>query len=289
MAVYYALIMLSVCLFGGCFSLGDVYRRIQGSSLRVSMQFSLAGSLAGLAVLTAVNGFKVECTPFTLLMAVLTAVNGFAFTFCSFRALEHINLSLYSLFSMLGGMLLPFLQGILFYGEPLTVAKAVCLVLITASLALTVEKGERKNGAVYYSGIFVLNGMSGVLSKWFAEADFPKTGATGYTNLTSLCSVVIAAVLLLTVFRKSAADPPLSLAGAAMGAVHGVLNRAANLVLVIALTHVDASVQYPLVTGGVMIVSTLLCFFTENKPSRREIVSVFVAFIGLLLLFAIPI
>lgn len=45
---------------------------------------------------------------------------------------------------MFGGMVLPFLQGILFYGEKITVAKAVCFLFITVALVLTVEKGERK-------------------------------------------------------------------------------------------------------------------------------------------------
>ena len=69
-----------------------------------------------------------------------------------------------------------------------------------------------------------------------------------------------------------------------------VIGRSAILmILVIALAHVDASVQYPMVTGGVMIVSTLISFFGEDKPSKKELLSILVAFIGLTLLFVIPI
>ena len=287
--MYYALIILSVVMFGGCFALNDAYRKIRGSSIKISLQFSLVGSLAGLVVLMLANGFQLECTPFTLIMAILASINGFAFTFCSFKALDRINLSLYSLFSMLGGMVLPFLQGIVFYGEDLTIAKVVCFVFITVALRLTVEKDERKKGTFYYLCIFVLNGMSGVLSKIFAEADFAKTSATGYTNLMSICSVVISAVLLLTVFRKKSENEPSGWAGTAVGAAAGVISKVANLILVIALAHVDASVQYPMVTGGVMIVSTLICFFGKNKPSKKEVLSIITAFVGLLLLFALPI
>jgi len=69
----------------------------------------------------------------------------------------------------------------------------------------------------------------------------------------------------------------------------GIVEKLANLILVIALSHVDASVQYPMVTGGVMIVSTVICLFGKNKPSKNEIISVFVSFVGLLALFAIPV
>lgn len=287
--MYYALILVSVVMFGGCFALNDAYRKIRGSNLKISLQFSLVGSLAGLAVLLAVNKFRLEFTPFTLIMAILTCAVGFGFTFCSFKALGAINLSLYSLFSMLGGMVLPFVQGIVFYNESMSLAKAVCLVLICAALVLTVERGERKRGTVYYIGIFVLNGMSGVLSKLFASAPFSKTSAAGYSVLTALCTVVISAILLLLFFGKKDETPKQSLPDIGLGAAYGAFNRVANFLLVTALAHVDASVQYPLVTGGVMIVSTLICFFGKNKPSKKELLSVIIAFIGMLALFFIPI
>jgi hypothetical protein len=44
-----------------------------------------------------------------------------------------------------------------------------------------------------------------------------------------------------------------------------------------------------MVTGGVMIVSTLICFFGKNKPKKKELISVGLAFIGLLILFLLPI
>lgn len=44
-----------------------------------------------------------------------------------------------------------------------------------------------------------------------------------------------------------------------------------------------------MVTGGVMIVSTLICFFGKSKPSRKELLSVVVAFAAMLALFLIPV
>jgi len=72
-----------------------------------------------------------------------------------------------------------------------------------------------------------------------------------------------------------------------VSSLNGAIERFANFLLVIALVHLDASVQYPLVTGGVIIVSTLISFFGHNKPSKKEILSVLMAFVGLLSLFLI--
>jgi len=288
--MYYGLIFVSVAMFGGCFALNDVYRKKRGSSIKISMEASFIGSLAGLICLLIINKFQLEYTFFTLIIGLVTAVNAIAFTFFSFKALDTINLSLFSLFSMLGGMLLPFMQGIIFYDEKITVAKAVCVILIFIALSLTVTKGKKNKGYVYYAGVFVLNGMSGVLSKLFNELPYPKTSAAGYTLWICICTVVLSgAAWLVSSRKKTPHEPKLTLSTVTVGAANGIMNKMANFLLVIALMHVDASVQYPAVTGGVMIVSTLICFFGERKPSKKEIISVIFAFMGTLALFVIPI
>jgi len=287
--MYYLLIVLSVVMFGVNFAIQDGYRKIRGSSLKISLEFALIGGLCAVVVLLIANGFKVEFTWFTLLISLATTVIGIGYTFCSFRALGLINLSLYSLFSMLGGMLLPFLQGIVVYGEGMTVAKAVCLAFITVALILTVEKGDKKRGVIYYVGVFVLNGLSGVFSKIFTESTLPKASPTGYSLLSAICSVVLSLSLLLLFFRKSNDHSKIGVKDSALAVTGGTINKVANLLLVVALLHVEASVQYPMVTGGVMIVSTLICFLQGQKPSKRELASVTLAFIGMLALFVIPI
>ena len=293
--MYYGLILISVVMFGGCFAFKDLYRKRRGSSFFISMECNVFGSLSGLIVLLIANGIKFEFTPFTLLIALLTAANSVGFSFFSFRALDSINLSLFSLFSMLGGMLLPSAVGILFFGEGMTLAKGVCYLLILIALVLTVEKGEKKGGVIYYAGVFVLNGMSGVLSKIYEAAPFEKASAAGFSILAALVSVLLSGILwvaLLVKKKRSAEIPseqkPLTLCTVGIGALSGAINKAANLLLLIALFHVDASVQYPMVTGGVMIVSTAIAFFSDNKPKRKDVLSIGVAFLGMLALFLIP-
>ena len=286
-------------MFSGGFALQDLYRKTRGDGLKISMESACIGSVAGLIVLLIINGFFFEFTPFTLVMAALSALNGMAFTFVSFKALGVINLSLFSLFAMLGGMLLPFFQGIFFFGEGFTVAKAVCLVLVCAALFATVKKGEGSRGAIYYIGVFFFNGMSGVLSKIFTAGEFPKASAAGYSIwisvMTALLSGAVWAFLALRTGNAGAKSEVLHtkkkgfVKAIGIGSAQGAINRVANFLLVIALLHVDNSVQYPMGAGGTMIVSTLLDFFGEKKPGKREIISVSLAFLGMLALFLIPV
>lgn len=299
--MYYSLIMLSVVMFGSTFALKDVYRKQRGGGLKISLEFSFIGAIAGLVVLTAINGFSLQFTWFSLLMATLVSLNNLAFSFCSFKALGIINLSMYSLFSMLGGMLLPFLQGILFFHEEFTVSKAVCLAFICASLLLTLKKdGGKRSGRIYYALVFVFNGLSGVLAKIFQAAPTAwKTmpsgeavTATGYSVLSALTTLVLTGALLLTLFRGKPYEKEQSrrgiVIGTVIGFVSGPINRLANWILQLSLDFVETSVQYPMVTGGTIIVSTVICFFTKSRPTVREVVSVVLAFVGLSALFVLP-
>ena len=243
--------------------------------------FSLVNSLAGLFCLLVTSGFRLDFTPFTLVMAVLTAMNAIGYTFCSLKAFEHINLSLYSIFAMLGGMLLPFVVGIVFYDESLTVGKSIALILIAAALAFTVKRGEKKNGTIYYVGVFVLNGMSGVLAKIFQSAPYEKTDAASYSIWSALVCAVISAFVLLAI-RKSVKKP--SAKAIALSSGFGAINKIANYMLLVALAVLPASVQYPFVTGGTMIVSTAIALISRQKPSWKELVSVGLSFVGVLIL-----
>lgn len=265
-------------MFGFQFFFNGKYEQKNGSALAESMLFIFGGSLAGLVVLLAINKFAFEFTTYTLLWSALTALNMMACLFCSMKSLTFINLSLYSIFSMLGGMVLPFVAGLAFYGEKMTVGKAICFVFITLALAFTFKKGDSKKGVIYYIGIFVFNGLSGVLSKAFQESPYEKTSEAGYSVLSAAVTVVISGIILLAVKNKLKKPAKGSLA---LIAGYGIFNKVANYLLLLSLANLPASTQYPMVTGGVMIVSTVLGCFTDKKPSKKELVSVALSFLGI--------
>lgn len=279
--LYYGLLTAAVTMFSFQFLFNRIFEKEYGNSLRAMFVFSAGSSLVGLLGLLIINGFKVEYTHFSLLMAFFAALDSIGYTYFSLKALGRINLSLYSMFAMLGGMILPSLTGIVFYNEELTLGKGICYALLLLSLLMTVKKGEKKSGYVYYMGVFMLNGMSGVLSTVFSNAPYEKTSDAGYSVLIAATALVICLVFLP--FIKGDGKRLTKKAVLSMGG-YGVLCRLGNYLLLIALAHIPASAQYPFVTGGVMIISTVISLFTKNKPSKREIIGVAVAFAALLIL-----
>lgn len=279
--LYYGVLLAAVTMFSFQFLFNGIFEKEYGNSLRAMFVFSAGSSLVGFVILFIINGFKFEFTWFSLLMAFFAALDSIGYTYFSLKSLGRINLSLYSMFSMLGGMILPSVVGILFYNEELTVGKGICYALLMLSLLLSSKKGEKKSGYFYYMGVFVLNGMSGVLSTIFQNAPYEKTSAAGYSMLISLLALVIC--LLFLPFVKGSTEKLTKKALVSMGG-YGVLCRVGNYLLLIALAHLPASAQYPFVTGGVMIISTIISLFTKNKPSKREITGVAISFAALIIL-----
>ena len=284
--MYYLVISAAVTMFGVQFFFNERYTRTEGAGLRAVLRFTLCANAAGAVILSAValvqNGFHPEFPAlYTLGVAAAATVNGLLYNLCSCRALSRINLSLYSVFSMLGGMTLPFISGFLFFNETLTRGKLVCFLFIAAALAFTVQKDNKRGGWCYYIGIFVCNGMSGVLTKTYQYFDFPKNRDAVY-SATLACLMALSAAVWLLLSKKDGTKPALKPAGFAAG--YGILSTVANFLLLISLSHIPASAQYPFVTGGVMIVSTLLCCLTPNKPKKKDLAAVALAFMGILAL-----
>ena len=279
--MYYGLMTISVIMFGTTFLFKRKYKEEMGSGADATFISTLIAGVIGLITFLIITKAQFDFTPFTFLMAFLASLNGILFSFCSLKAFDSINLSLYSVFSMLGGMMLPFLHGMIFYNEPLTSGKAVCVIFIVFALLITIEKGKKKGGFIYYAGVFVLNGMSGVISKIHQSSSFPITNSEAYSIWISIINIVLSVIVLLII--KNKLKKP-SVAAILYSAGSGILNRIANYLLLIVLTVLPSSVQYPFVTGGTMIVSTFFSAVTGQKPSWRELLSVALSFIGIMAL-----
>ena len=275
----YTFVGIAVVMFGFVFLFNSQYEKLSGNSVRAILTFTAGSYSVGFLILLIINKFRIEFTLFSILVAICMAVNLLLYNFCSINALGKINLSLYSVFAMLGGMALPFVAGIVFFNEELTLGKTICFVTIALSLFLTVEKGNKKGGYIYYAGVFIFNGMSGVISKFYSTANFNKASEAGYSVQIALCAVVMCLILLA--FNKDE-KIKFSIKSAGCIAGNGTLSNIGNFLLLLGLQKLPASAQYPFVTGGVMIVSTIICFFTPNKPKKREIAAVALSFAGIL-------
>lgn len=281
---YYALVTAAVVMFSFQFLLNEQYEKESGTALTSVFKFSLGTSAAGFIILFIMNGCRIEFTPFSLAVAAVAVIDNLLYTVCSIRALSKINLSLFSIFAMLGGMAIPFAAGILFFDEEMTLGKGLCFLLIAVSLFFTLQKDENKKGYIYYAGVFITNGMSGVITKFYSAFDCVKASDGGYSVQKALLTLIVSGIILIFIKGDKSLPKPKSLF---CTAGYGIICNVANYLLLLSLAHLPASAQYPFVTGGVMIVSTIICAFTPNKPNKKEIAAVVLSFTGILCLVLI--
>lgn len=280
--LHYSLVIIATVMFAVQFLFNQKFQQGYGSDTKATLVFSLYKSAVASIIMLVISGFKISITPFSVLLAFISAVSGILMLYFSLKAFSVANLSVYSVFSMLGGMILPFLLGVCFYNEELSPLKIACCVLIVLAVLLNIQKGENgKKALLYYMAVFVLNGMAGVISKIHQSSGYPITDSTGFTFLINIISVIICAIWLLVKYKKI---PIVKGKNLLYSSGYGVLNGVGNLFLLIALSNLPASVQYPLVTGGVMVFSTFISVLQKEKLSKKDYIATAVSFVASVLI-----
>ncbi len=279
---YYLLVSAATVLFALQFLFNQKFEEERGNSLKSALEFTLYKSIVIVVMMLIISGFRITITLFSVILAIIYAVACILMTYFSMKAFAVANLSVYSVFSMLGGMLLPFLAGVGFYNEELTAFKIVCCLLIIVSVLLNLKGGKQsKTAFLYYMAVFILNGSVGVISKIHQSSELPHTDSTGFMLLTSVVSIIISALWLLVQHKKIPLIKGKSL-GFAAG--YGIFNGVGNWLLLISLVNLPASVQYPLVTGGVMVFSTIISMIRKEKLAKTDYIAAAISFVASVLM-----
>ena len=285
--IEYIFLAISAFLFALMFLFNKGFQKSRGSGFDTVLTFSaytsfasmllmlllcLIGSLTGLSFL---SSFTLEFSWFSLLIAFWGAAGTVGYSFFAIKSLGIANLSLFSIFAMLGGMLLPSVTGILFFGEDLTLPKIGCYLLIIVAVSMTFDGGKQNKKALfYYFGVFVLNGMSGVVSTVHQRNTAMAVNSTSFMVLKGGVCAVICVIWFLIQFKRF---PTMKIRECGNISAYALCNGMGNLLLLIALLTVDGSVQFPIITGGTMFFSTVVSMAIGEKPKVKTIIASLVA------------
>ena len=236
--LYTLLVFVSVVFLALQFSVNKAYQKRYGAGIVASLTFtSLSGLLTAL-LFFCVNGFSLHVTPISLLYGCGIAVLCLTYNLIGFRIFTMGSLSIYTLFLMLGGMILPYFYGVLALNEPVTVARIMGLVILILSLLFPLLDARENGGSgktkllPFFSLcvlVFFLNGGVSILSKAHQTTTYPTVGTTDFVILTNGINGILSALSLgiVTLCKRRAkpipAVPPtkrwlvlmLALAGAA--------------------------------------------------------------------------
>ena len=291
----YFLIFLAV----GCFALQFIFTKIYSKSVEQNFETALTmlflTGIFGAALYFVINGFSLRFSTTSVWLAIVFAVVMIPYYTLSFKALTLGSVAIYSTFMMLGGMLLPFVYGTVWLHEPLSWGKAVgCALLCACIVAQGVsqkkaEDGKNKGNTLFFLlclCIFIVNGLTGVIAK--AHQTRPAAVDEVSFIVLSCLFTALLSLFLLSVrlcFKRQGALLSVKTVckGKALGIVFllGAAMHTGNFLILIAAASIPASVQFPLISGGTILLSALLALLLfKEKPPKKEWLCILSAFLS---------
>lgn len=307
--MYYAMLIGASFLFGSQFMVTKAFEKNYGKTVRASLSFSLLYSLFAGVIFFIIklisSGTVFNLNPFSLCMAFGLSLVNILSSAIGIKTLALGDIAVYSLFLMLGGMIVPFFAGIVFLKESVSVCNLIGVAIMIIALCLPVFFGKKNKNAekaqtdgdtkkktsvffyVLCVLLFILNGLSSTLSKFNSVKEGAALGAefTFYTYGIQFV-ISLAAFALTTASGKSdktqneEKQPGILFRPVAIGcgAAFGAVNGTAFLMSSVAAEHVVAVAQYPLITGATILFSSLLAFlFYREKPTALQLVQIVIS------------
>lgn len=312
---YYLLVLLAVIGLAVNFSLTKIYQNRTGTGLRLSVLFNIICGAFTAVVFFFINGFmngfdSFPFTPFSLLMACLMTLFCGTYSLLGFKIISMGNIAVYTLFLMLGGMTLPYFYGLIFLNEAETqtslifpdgsamIFRVIGLLVMVAAIILSGLGDKNQNGKktsrlffLLCAIVFCLNGCVSITSKIHqldVNADRAVT-AQGFVMLAAIVKVIAFSIVYLLLRLRDRKLPPetrpapIKLSPGVLGIIlaSALVDGLSYLLQLIGASHLPATVLYPLVTGGCVIL-TALCgkFFFREKLSRRAAIGIALCFVS---------
>lgn len=273
----YIFIIIADLLFSLQFLFNQQFRKRNGDGLDQTFTFSMFTNGISFLMLFVINGFTLQINRVSFGLALVYSVVILCYSYSGLKSFATANLSVYSIFAMLGGMIMPFAYDVILNPERLTVAKVFCVLFIGAATALSFEKskGKGKNKNMkYYFAVFVLNGLVGVISTIHQTENGDAVDSGSFMATVNLCTFAICFVYHLAKNKKIVLPQKKDIGCLAC---YAACSGIGNLLCLIALINIPASVQYPIITGGVMVFSTIISIVRKEKPSAKTIIATAIA------------
>ena len=289
--IWYVLIFMAAIGCAVNFALTKVYQLKHGNTQETGIVFNFLVGIVGFLIYFGICGFKIRITPFSLVLAVLFSVFVGLYTIIGFKIMSMGSMAVYTVFLMLGGMILPYFYGVIFLGEGVTSTKIIALLLMTAAIILQSDTGNGKGTALFYSLcilVFILNGLTSIVSKMHQiDLGYATVSENEFVALKNAVRALMFGGMLP--FLKKAKLILLSIKPKIYTVIvlSGIFGSTAYLLQLICASHLPATVQFPVMMGGTIIFTALaglICF--GEKLEKRQVVGLIIC-VGATILFVI--
>ncbi len=286
---YYFLVVLADLFLAANFVAQKKYQKMAGISSRAGLVYNCLLSFFTAVIFLVINGGTIAVTLYSLLMAFFRIGFIILYILIGFKLMDKSNMSLYTLFLMSGGMTLPYIWGVIFLNEPLSWVRTLGLLAILAALVVSnLSKGKvDKEQILLCVAVFILNGFVSILSKMHQINPASQiVTASDFVFISAVIRFIICTIILLCMKKKTGEKEtklslkPLAFIVFLAAAADGVT----SILQLVAAENLPATVLYPFITGGAVILTALAsAFIFKEKLSAKQWTGVCLCFIGTLL------
>lgn len=295
----YICLLASASLFSAQIVFIKLFENKVGKAFYATTCFTLVSSVLVLLTLLTINGFRVQFSPLSLILGASLATVAVAINLIGIKAMAVGSVSIYTLFLMLGGTVLPFFAGLVWWKETPSVYCWIATFILIVALVLPTlapaEKNRKTARTLFFilcAVLFLLNGINSTICK--LQEDFPvreiaatAVSATDFLIIDYFFEAGFSLILFLGCRPKEkyrCVVKPYTLIGAAG---FGVTHIVATLLQLYCASRVDAALMFPFVTGGTILFTPLLTrvFFREKIGKYTAVCMALSIVAGILFLF----
>lgn len=284
----YLNLFLSILLFSFQFVFAKMYQKHSADSIVSQTAFVAAASVAGALLMLSLCRFSVRFIVFSFLLAVLFGIFSVLCDVSQLKALQLGSSAITTMFVMIGSIFLPFLFGVGFLSEKLDAFKIIALVLLCFIFLpeiLSIRKSDRVGVLflIFCLICFFTNGAISILSKIQADLKTALSANEFMFYSYTVCAAVT--ILFMAARRTKPAEIKSSLAPKPLLCAVGysVCNCAGNIFSLNAAKLLPSSVQYPISSGCIVVVSALFYFlFFREKQSVLNILCMCISLLSIL-------
>lgn len=297
----YLYILIAVLGISGVFLLKKVYQKKYTEGLNSLLLFSFWFAFGQGLFSFCINKFQIHYATITLICSLIVALTTGFNNIAGVAVMKYCKISLQTMFIMTGGMVIPSLYGVFFLHETLSVWRVIGMILLVAALIVPVfEKKElktSKKGIIICLLMCGFNGVNNIATKYH-QLDLQALNTQDFLIWKNLWLILITLLLLMGYWIKNSSKKRESISyersaektdivrktvllAIVLILITGLISGVGEYFNVLAAKTADATLLYPLTTGGCMVLSAVFgrLFFAE-KITKYNAVSLVIAVIG---------
>ena len=263
------------------------FQQRAGTSLDAALVYNSLMGVFSTIMFLLINRFTINISAYSVILGTLYTLIMVLYIFIGFEVMKSGNVSTYTMFLLSGGMIVPYIWGIVFLKEEVTLLRTVGLIMILIAIVASNYNKTKMNikHIILCLAVFILNGMNCVISKVHQISEAGRwVSASDFAFIIMIVKAILCSIVV--VVRKSAncfkTGVRLSVRTIVPIVLISALSDGISYVLqLVVASSLPATILYPFVTGGAVVLTAFAgSVLLKEKLSLSQWIGITFCFAG---------